>query len=310
MKTLLLVDGNALMHRAYHALPDFRTKKGISTNAVYGFITILLRTREQFNTSHLIVCFDRPEPTFRKEIFKEYQVHRPKIEPSLSSQFPMIKDFLDACSIPYYEKPGFEADDIIGTIARIAEKNNFKTIILTGDKDIMQLISKHIVVASPYKGLTELKVYDEAESEKRLGVNPKQIPDLKGLMGDPSDNYKGVPGIGPKTAATLIKQYDTLENVYKNIDKIENRKTKELLLQYKDNAVLSKKLATILCDIKIKVDLESGIITDYNEKLKDFFIKMEFNSLLKRYFGIDTNKPAPSKKEEKKSEDVNQMGLF
>lgn len=310
MKTLLLIDGNALMHRAYHAIPDFRTKSGLSTNAVYGFITILLRTREQFNTSHLCVCFDRPEPTFRKNIFKEYQVQRPTIEPSLSSQFPLVKDFLDACSIPYYEKAGYEADDLIGTISHIATHKKYKTVILTGDKDIMQLVDDNVVVASPHKGLSELKVYDEVESEKRLGVMPKQIPDLKGLMGDPSDNYKGVPGIGPKTAATLIKTYKNLENVYKNIDKIENKKTKELLLQYKDNAILSKKLATIMCDVKINFDIESSIITDYNEKLKDFFIKMEFGSLLKRYFGIDKKSLEAPKKEEKKKVDANQMGLF
>lgn len=310
MKTLLLVDGNALMHRAYHAIPDFRTRNGVATNAVYGFITMLLKTKDQFAATHIIVCFDRPEPTFRKEMLESYQAQRPHLEDSLSQQFPMAKDFLDAVGIHHYEKAGFEADDIIGTISRLAEEQKIKTLILTGDKDIMQLVDEYITVASPHKGLGELMLYDEKQSEIRLGVTPKQIPDLKGLMGDPSDNYKGVPGIGPKTAANLIKQFKTLENVYKNIDAIESNKVKELLIKHKKDAILSKQLATIIRDVDIDIDIESAHVTSYNENLKNFFIKMEFDSLLKKYFGVDKPKLENAKKEEKKKVDDNQMGLF
>jgi DNA polymerase-1 len=305
MNSLLLVDGNALVHRAYHALPFFKTHEGINTNAVYGFATMLLKTTEDFKPSHVAVCFDRPEPTFRKKLLKSYQAQRPKMEDELSGQFPFIKDLLGSANIPVFEKAGFEADDLIGTIAQKAEREGFRVMILTGDRDIIQLVTKNIVVISPIKGLTEIMLYDEKSAAKKFGLPPSKISELKGLMGDASDNYKGVPGIGPKTAVNLLTQFGSVEAIYKNIDQVASDKVKNLLITHKEDALLSKKLATIMCDVAIDIDLASCKYEAYNVKLKDFFAKMQFNSLLRRYFDV---KKEPEKKKNEKEKD--QLGLF
>lgn len=307
MKTLLLVDGHALAYRAYHALPDFKTKKGMPTSALYGFITMLLKTYEDFQPDNIIVCFDTPEATFRKKLFNKYQIQRPEMEEALKSQFPLVKDFLTKASIPYVEAPGYEADDLIGTLAKKAQKNFF-ILILTGDRDIVQLVNKKTQVIIPKKGLTEIYIYNEKRAEERFGVKPKQIPDVKALMGDPSDNYKGVPGVGPKTAAALIQKFGSLENLYKNIDRVESKKTKELLIKHKKQAFLGKTLATIVRSVKIDINIESCAFPGYNEKLKQFFKDMEFNSLIKRCFKKRPDKISGAK--EDKKADKEQRGLF
>ncbi len=306
MKTLLLVDGNALLHRAYHALPVFKTSKGTPTNAVYGFITMLLKTKDSFKPTHIAVCFDRPEPTFRNKLYKEYQIQRPKVDDDLIVQFPVVRDFLDAAKIARLEKPGFEADDLIGTVSTKAKKAKFKILILTADKDILQLINGATAVISPHKGLTELKMYDEVEARDRLGVKPSQVADFKALMGDQSDNYKGIPGIGPKTAANLLNNFISLENIYKNINKITNEKIKNMLIAHKKDALMSKKLATIVTDVKIDLDLESCKFESYNENLKAFFEKMEFKSLVKRYFAPKNDEGQNKENNDEKE----QLGLF
>lgn len=306
MSTLLLIDGNALIYRAYFALPNFKTHDELPTNAVYGFASMLYKAVDTFHPTHVVVCFDTPEPTFRNKLFADYQMQRPKIEPNLRDQFPYVKEFLVAAGIYQTEKSGFEADDLIGTIAKKANASDYKVLIMTGDKDIFQLINAKTSVISPHKGIGEIQIYNEGEVKKRFGLTPEQIPDLKSLMGDSSDNYKGVPGIGPKTAAALIKQFGSVETLYKNINKIKNPVTKKLLIKYKKDALLSKKLAIIDCRVKIDFDIESAKFASYNENLKDFFEKMEFHSLSKRFF----KRVAEEKPSKKKKINENQTNLF
>lgn len=305
MKTFLIIDGNALLHRAYHALPDFQTKDGLHTNAVYGFITMLDKAIEFFRPDSLVVCFDSKEKTKRKEMFEKYKSQRPKVDENLIGQFPIAREFLISANIPYYEKAGYEGDDLIGILAQEAEKNNFRVLIMSGDKDLMQLITDNIFVVTPVKGLGEMKYYDAVEAEKKFGVKPHLIPDLKALAGDQSDNYKGIEGIGPKTAANLINQFGNLENIYVNLDKVENPKTKKLLTDYKEDAIMSKRLSVIMYDAQLEVDLEKTIYSGYDVNLKEFLEKYQFRSLSTRLF---RNKNEPKVTEKKV--DTQQIGLF
>lgn len=268
MSKLVLIDGNAIIHRAYHALPKTLTDaNGNLTNAVYGFGNILVKIISDLKPTHVVVCFDRKEPTFRKKINKDYQAHRPEMDESLVSQVDVIKQLVDAFKIPRYEKVGFEADDLIGTLAKQVTKNTKfpisnnkhvdEVVIVTGDKDIMQLIDDKIKVYMPVQGLSQAKLYDKAETQKKLGVLPSQIVDYKALVGDPSDNYKGVPGIGPKTAQDLLTEYGDLDHIYKNLDKIGGS-VSEKLKENKDSAYESQKLAQILTDVKIDFDLDAA----------------------------------------------------
>lgn len=305
MNNLLIIDGNALMHRAYHALPPFRTSYGVPTNATYGFFSMLHKTIDLFKPSHLSICFDRPEPTFRKKMYVEYQIHRPKTDDDLIEQFPITKELLDHAKLKRFEKAGIEADDIIGTIAN-KTPNNTKIYILTGDKDLLQLVNERTFIITPLKGISDLNIYDANKIKERFSVNPEQIPDLKALMGDSSDNYKGVKGIGPKTASELLSLYESIENVYKNIDEITNKNIRNALINDKEHAFLSKDLATIRINENIDYNFDESIFNGFNEELKKEFEKYEFTSLSKRYF--------PQKKEQKnkikKQEDNNQQALF
>ncbi|KKP49791.1 MAG: polymerase protein [Candidatus Roizmanbacteria bacterium GW2011_GWA2_33_33] len=250
MKTLLLIDGNAIMHRAYHALPPFKAADGTPTNVVYGYLSMLNKVVTDFKPDYLISCFDTPKATFRNKLFKEYQSQRPKIDDDFIIQIPLVKQAVDAAGIERMEKDGFEADDLIGTITRIFETNKFRVVILTGDKDIFQLITDNVFVAAPQLGLANIKIFDRSEVEKKLDVSPNQIIEYKALVGDPSDNYPGASGIGPKTASKLIHQFGTVEQIYKDIDKVESEKVKEILKKEKDSVYLSKKLATRIFSIK------------------------------------------------------------
>lgn len=256
MSKLVLIDGNAIIHRAYHALPKTLTdKEGRLTNAVYGFGNILTKIISDLEPTHLAVCFDRKEPTFRKKINKEYQAHRPEMDEGLVTQVDIIKELVDSMQIPRFEKAGFEADDLIGTISKNVSVD--EVVIVTGDKDIMQLIDDKIKVYMPVKGLSQAKLYDKVETQKRLGVLPSQIVDYKALVGDPSDNYKGVPGIGPKTAENLLSEYQNLENIYNSLDKINNSVSKKLE-KNKDSAYESQKLAQILIDVEFDFNLDAA----------------------------------------------------
>lgn len=298
------------MHRAFHALPPFKTKDGTPTNAVYGFFTMLYRTIHDFNPQYVTICFDTPKPTFRKKLFKKYQIHRPKMQDDLGIQFPLVKNLLEKGGIYHEEKPGFEADDVIGSITHLAKKNNLKVLILTGDKDIMQLIDGNVYTITPQIGFSKTKIYDRKEVVEKFGIQPEQIPDFKALAGDSSDNYPGAKGIGPKTASNLIREYNSVENLLKNIDKLPE-KIKNTITKYKKDILLSKKLAQIVTDTKIKFILENTKFTGFNPELKDSFIQLEMYSLASRFFS-DKKAAEPKVEKPKKKPEVNssQIGLF
>ena len=293
------------MHRAYHALPPFKSSDGTPTNVVYGYLSMLNKVIVDFKPDYLISCFDTPEKTFRNELFKEYQSQRPKIDDDFIVQIPLVKQAVDVAGVVRMEKPGYEADDLIGTITRIFETNKFRVIILTGDKDIFQLITDNVFVASPQLGLANIKIFDKSEVEKKLDITPNQIIEYKALVGDPSDNYPGASGIGPKTACKLIHQFGTVENIYKNIDKVESEKVKEILKKERESVLLSEKLATIMTDIEIDLDIEKLKFKGFDKKLIDFLTQYQMSTLTKRIFNI---KEVEKKEEVKKKPD--QIGLF
>jgi DNA polymerase-1 len=316
MNRLVLIDGNAVLHRAYHALPPtFTAPDGRQVNAVYGFTTMLLRLITDLAPTHVAVAFDRPKPTFRKEMFEGYQAKRPKMDEELVGQIGPIHDVITAFGIPIYEQDGYEADDVIGTLAK---KSKYQVIIVTGDRDILQLVDdKKVFVYMPTKGLSEAKLYDEKEVKARMGVAPANLVDYKALAGDPSDNYPGVGGIGPKTAADLINTFGSIEDVYKAIDKRDKRAnvissgTKEKLLAGREMAVLSKRLAAIHTDVPIEAHVSALGSLD-TPAAKVALEALGFRSILKRLekesqvSGI-TN-PEKAKKEQKK--DGEQQALF
>lgn len=253
MQKLVIIDGHAILHRAYHALPPLTNKNGVQTNAVYGFATMLLRLLDGFKPEYLAVAFDRPEPTFRMQMYTPYQGKRPEMEGNLKDQIPLIHELLDKLNIKYFEVPGFEADDVIGTIA---SQVTAETIIVTGDRDMLQLINANVKVMVPVKGLSQSKIYDEAKVVEEFGVKPSQWVDVKALKGDASDNYPGVRGIGPKTAQDLICEYQTLENVYKNLGKIKPTVAKKLA-EGVESAGMSQKLARIKTNVPgVSLNLE------------------------------------------------------
>ncbi len=305
MQTLLLIDGNAIMHRAYHALPPFKSADGTPTNVVYGYLSMLNKVVTDFKPDYLISCFDTPKKTFRNRLFKEYQSQRPKIDDDFIVQIPLVKQALDTAGINQIEKDGYEADDLIGTITKIFETNKFRVVILTGDKDIFQLITDDVFVAAPQLGLANIKIFDKSEVEKKLDVSPNQIVEYKALVGDPSDNYPGASGIGPKTASKLIHQFGTVDNIYKNLEKVESEKVKEILEKEKNNVYLSKKLAEIMTDVDINLDIKKLKFKGFNKKLIDFLTQYQMNTLTKRIFSV---KEVEKKEEIKKKSD--QIGLF
>lgn len=284
MQTFLIVDGNGLIHRAYHALPEFTTKDGKHTNAVYGFASIMHKTIAELAPAFIAVCFDTKAPTFRDKLYKEYRIQRPEIKEELKSQFPYVKEFLTASGIFNIEKDGLEADDLIGIIATISAKKNLKTIILSGDKDMMQLINETVYVLTPQLGFGKAKLYTSEEVKKTFGVSPEQIADYKALAGDSSDNYKGVTGIGPKGAVMLLNRFKTLEGIYAHIHEIESERMKKSLETFKKNALISKELATILTKDHVGFSIDDAKFEGYNEQLHQFFEKFEFASLESRFF--------------------------
>lgn len=282
---LVIIDSNALVHRAFHALPPLTDKDGRMINAVYGFTMILLKTIKDLKPDYMAACFDHKEKTFRHKEFEAYKAQRVKAPDELYEQIPLVKDVLEAFNISIYEKPGFEADDLIGTIAHLksVDRPDIETIIVTGDQDAYQLIDNNTKVLAPHKGLSETMLYDiEAIKEKFQGLKPEQLIDYKGIRGDVSDNIPGVRGIGEKGAIDLLNNFQTIENIYKNIDspKIKDR-TRELLQQYKEDALLSKRLATIILDVPIDFNLSDNAFSGFDmQKVIDLFQKLNFKRLL------------------------------
>ena len=296
MKKLVLIDSNALVHRAFHALPPTLTSpKGVLTNAVYGFTSVLIKMIKDLKPDYIAATYDLAGPTFRHEEFAEYKAHREKAPDELYAQIPLTKEVLKAFGIPIYEKQGFEADDVIGALAEMVKKNppagGIQVIIVTGDLDTLQLVDgEKVVVFTLRKGLTDTMVYDEKEVRNRYGLNPNQVIDYKGLKGDPSDNIRGVRGIGDKTASALIQKYGSIEGLYKKIEKAGSKeklspKLIEKLIENKDLALFSKKLSTIIRDIPIDFSLEkSDWRNNLNQnELERTLKELGFYSLIKRF---------------------------
>ena len=279
---LVIFDGNAIMYRAFHALPPLTTKSGEPINAVYGLISMLINIVENLKPTHIIFCFDEKEKTFRNELLPTYQSHRPETPSELIPQFQKARDFLESVNIPVYSKSGYEADDVIGTLATLLKIDEI--VIVTGDRDILQIVddSKNIKLFMPIGGLSNGKIFAEKETVERMGVKPSQIPDYKALVGDPSDNYFGIAGIGPKTASSLLAKYKTLGGIYEHINEIlEKLQTK--LLEGKESAYLSYKLATIVRDVPFKFDIDDANKWDLiSENVLKLFEEYGFKTLTAR----------------------------
>lgn len=290
-KKFLLVDGHALIYRSFFAFPlQMTTKTGQMVNAVYGFSRILLTAIRNIEPTHLAVAFDHPKPTKRHQAFAEYKAQRPSMPLDLRPQVEMVKQVVEAMNIPQFEVEGYEADDLIGTINSTVEKLDKKllTIIVTGDKDMFQLVDDDTHVYLPGRGKgSEDTQYDEVGVKGKIGVGPDKVTDLKGLMGDSSDNIPGVAGIGPKTATALITRFGSLEGVYSAVkkgvkDPVLTDRLVEKLKADRDNAFASKELATIIRDAPIKFNLEDCGVTRYNkEKIVAMFTELDFRSLIK-----------------------------
>ncbi len=280
MSKLVLIDAFAILHRAFHAIPPLTNKKGEPTNAVYGFVSMILRVVTDLKPDSLAVCFDVKAPTFRHKEFKEYQSQRPPMADELTSQIEKAKNFLEAANIPVYLKEGYEADDLLGTIAK---KGDFDSVIIaTGDKDMLQLVDEKVKIYMPIVGLSSAKLFGEEEAKERMGIFPIQIPDYKALVGDPSDNYHGVAGIGPKTAIKLLEKYADIDKIYAHLKDIEpNIRTK--LEAGKNDVLLFHRLATIVKDVDIKIDFKE--MKKWNIASSDvlkLFEEFGFKTLTKR----------------------------
>ncbi|GJF44206.1 DNA polymerase I [Staphylococcus argenteus] len=283
MNKLVLIDGNSLSFRAFYALPLLSNKAGIHTNAVYGFAMLLEKILKEEKPDHFLVAFDAGKTTFRHEKYSEYKGGRQKTPPELSEQFPYIRQLLDAYHIKRYELDNYEADDIIGTLSKEADKAGFQTIIITGDRDLTQLATDNVTIYYTKKGVTDVDHYTpEFISEKYNGLTPSQIIDMKGLMGDSSDNIPGVAGVGEKTAIKLLNQFNTVEGVYEHLEEVSGKKLKEKLENSKEDALMSKELATINVDSPIEVSLEDTLMTKQNDQQEkiELFKKLEFKQLL------------------------------
>ena len=310
MKTFLLVDGHALIYRSYFAIPPFKTKDGFPTNAIYGFFTIITKAIKDFNPTYLTIFYDTPKPTFRKKLYKNYQIHRPKSQDDMIIQIPKLKEILDTGNIYQLEMEGFEADDLIGTIATETNNKDLKKVILTGDKDIFQLVNSSTYVMTPQIGFNNAILYDEEQVVKKLKILPSLIPDYKSLAGDPSDNYPGAKGIGPKTAANLINKYKSIENLYKNINIIKDERVKRILIDQKENVFISKELAEIKKDVKIDFDLNKSKFVGFNNKIKDELLSLGMKGLVSRLFNNKVKQINPEMQKTQKTNDEQQINLF
>lgn len=303
MSKLILIDGNAILHRAFHALPPLTNKDGIIVNAVYGFFSMFLKILEDQKPDFLIVCFDKKAPTFRKELYVGYQAKRPKMSEDLIPQIKFVHEILAKAKVEIFEVDGYEADDLIGTIAtqavgpqttdygktKSAADSSLKAVdqvyIVSGDRDLLQLVNHRVKMIAPITGLTNMIIFDEASVFQKYGIKPSQMVDYKALVGDASDNYQGVKGIGPKTAASLLKEYGNLESIYKKLEEIK-KKNPNLALKLAEGAEaagLAQKLAGVVLNAPIKLNIEKADVKNFSRQgLITEFEKFGFKSLLKR----------------------------
>lgn len=281
----IIIDGNSLMHRAFYALPNLTNSKGFHTSVIYGFVNMINKILEEYKPKYIGIAFDRKAPTFRHLEYAEYKAGRHKMAEEMAEQIPVLKEVLAAMNIKQSEIDGFEADDIIGTVAAKCDEKGIPALIVTGDKDAFQLISDNVHTLMTKKGISEIEEYDIAKLYDTYRIAPAQITDLKGLMGDASDNIPGVPGVGEKTALELIYQFGTVENVLENVSEIKKNKVRENISNNRSQALFSKKLATIVRDVPIDFDPDDYALKEADrEKLYSLFSELEFKGLIEKMF--------------------------
>jgi len=306
----LLIDGSALLHRAYHALPAFSSAEGVPTNALFGFGKMVLSLFSKLKPQYVSVAFDTPKPTFRKKLLLSYQAQRPKADEEFKVQVPLVHEFLKLAEIPLYFQEGYEADDVIATITRLALSKlpQLQIKIITGDKDILQLVNKQIMVLMPKSGVSNLFFMDESAVKEKLGILPNQLVDYKALVGDPSDNYGGIKGVGPKTAVKLLLKYQNLNNLYMHLHELDPNLRYKLEMN-KENALLSKRLAKLVDDVKFDFDLEKNVYQNIslNPKLVKFCDRYGLRSLKKQ---LQQLSETTHKQKEVDKQSDNQLSFF
>ncbi|MDR7544396.1 MAG: DNA polymerase I [Armatimonadota bacterium] len=292
---LVLLDTNGLIYRAFYALPYLTTSTGRPTNAVYGFTTMLLKVLEEERPEFIAAALDRPEPTFRHQAFAGYKAHRDAMPDDLRPQIALSRQVLETLRIPTLESPGYEADDVIATVARRASQQGFDVLIVSGDLDTLQLVEARVSVMVTSRGVTETVVYDAARVRQRFGFEPRQLPDFKSLRGDPSDNIPGVPGIGDKTASALVKQFGSVELLFEHLDQVPAR-YRGALAARRDQVLQSKRLATLVEEVPVGTDWEALRRRDPDpEAVEALFRELEFRGLLERFrHGDGPPVPAPA----------------
>lgn len=297
MEKTVLIDGHSIIHRAFYGIPDLTNSEGLHTNAVYGFLNILFKVLEEEQPDYLTVAFDLAAPTFRHLQYEAYKGTRKPMPQELREQVPLLQEVLDAMGILMVSKEGYEADDMLGTTARIARERGMEVTIVSGDRDLLQLAEDHVKIRIPKTkgGKTITEDYYAADVMEKYQVTPLQFIDVKGLMGDASDNIPGLPGVGEKTATRLIKEYGSIENAHDHLEEIKPNKAREALREYYDQALMSRELATINTDCPLEYDWEKAKIGDlFNEKARQLFLRLEFKNLLARFFA---QSPAPAVEE-------------
>ena len=297
MEKTVLIDGHSIIHRAFYGIPDLTNSEGLHTNAVYGFLNILFKVLEEEQPDYLTVAFDLAAPTFRHLQYEAYKGTRKPMPQELREQVPLLQEVLDAMGILMVSKEGYEADDMLGTTARIARERGMEVTIVSGDRDLLQLAEDHVKIRIPKTkgGKTITEDYYAADVMEKYQVTPLQFIDVKGLMGDASDNIPGLPGVGEKTATRLIKEYGSIENAHDHLEEIKPNKAREALREYYDQALMSRELAAIKTDCPLEYDWEKAKIGDlFNEKARQLFLRLEFKNLLARFFA---QSPAPAVEE-------------
>lgn len=292
-KTVAVIDGNSLMHRAYHAVPPTMTAPdGTPTNAAFGFLSMLLKFIEMEQPDALVCAFDKGRPKFRMEALEQYKAQRPPMDEELKAQFPVIENLLAAMNVPVVALPGWEGDDILGTVAARDEELGYRTLLVTGDKDAYQLASDLTKIVTTKRGITDVVIYGPEEVEERYGVTPDQFTDFLGLKGDKADNIPGVPGIGDKKAASMLQAYGNLEGIYANLDKFKGKQL-ENLTNYKDDAFLSRQVATIVRDADFELDLESISFPNFNvEQVTEAFTDVRMMAHLAKILKLQGSEAA------------------
>ena len=283
---ILLIDGHSILNRAFYGLPELTNSEGLHTNAIYGFLNILFKMLEEENPDYLTVAFDLSAPTFRHKMYDAYKGTRKPMPGELREQVPVMKDVLEAMGVNIVSREGYEADDILGTLARKSEAQEMDVTILSGDRDLLQLATDHTCIRIPKTkgGKTTIEDYYAKDVEAAYQLTPPQIIELKALMGDSADNIPGLPGVGEKTATKLLLEYGTAENAYAHVEEIKPKKAQNAFLEHYDLAVLSRKLATINTDSPVDLDREKARVHDfYTQEAYEFFKELEFKNFLSRF---------------------------